>query len=161
MTDLASKVRDAVKASPGDSPDVVAAALLDRVTKRDLLPLLVRCVEHEQRDQARRAERDAFDEVLRRQPSSPGRSFVPLVKPQETAGAWSQFFGATFAVGSGERVDWATASVDQHRQRIEFLRRMRSGIDESIRRHQAAVEAIEAAGVTCLAELSTVVEDAA
>lgn len=52
-------------------------------------------------------------------------------------------------------ISWGKATVADHLQRIEFLRVHIAGCQATIRRHEDAIKAIEAAGVACLDELTT------
>lgn len=62
----------------------------------------------------------------------------------------------TFVLGDGRRVSWAHATVEEHRQRIEFLQVHVRGVMDTIARHEEAIEAIVAAGVSCLAEIAAI-----
>ena len=59
----------------------------------------------------------------------------------------------TFALGDGRRVSWAEATVPDHRERIAYLEVHMRGVMMTVSRHSEAIEAIEAAGVSCLAEI--------
>lgn len=63
-----------------------------------------------------------------------------------------------FMPSTGEYVLWLNATVEQHQERAEFLRRMADGIMQTVQMHEQAIADIVAAGVTTLAELE---EDAA
>jgi len=54
-----------------------------------------------------------------------------------------------------EYVLWGTATVDDHLGRIAFQESLRGGIERDIERHREAIEAILAAGVSCLNDLAT------
>lgn len=58
-------------------------------------------------------------------------------------------------------ISWGKATREQHVQRIEFLQAHIAGCQATIHRHEAAIAAIDAAGVTCLDELATESGDAA
>lgn len=66
-----------------------------------------------------------------------------------------------FALGTGERVTWGAATIDQHRERVALLRTNILGNLETAARHEAAIQMIEQAGVKCLAQLAEAVGDAA
>lgn len=51
------------------------------------------------------------------------------------------------------RVDWATATVEDHQARIDFLDRYMAGLGRTKQRHQRAIEVIQEAGATCLADV--------
>lgn len=56
-----------------------------------------------------------------------------------------------FPIGDGQEVTWGTASVAQHRKRIELLETNRKGIVQTQSRHVLAVELIEKTrGAKCL-----------
>lgn len=62
----------------------------------------------------------------------------------------------TFALGDGRRVPWGSATIDDHKARIDLLRRYRVGLDRTITRHVEAIEEITEAGVSCLNEIKAV-----
>lgn len=64
------------------------------------------------------------------------------------------FLKDRFATGRGGYVLWETATVEDHRSRIEMLERLRSGLKTTIDRHKAAIELINAnPGATCLIDV--------
>jgi hypothetical protein len=138
----------AIDAEPDASAVAIADGLIARVRKVDLLPLLVEAVEHIQRHRVRNREQAAFRAVFG------SRSGVVLETP---SAAFRVLYADTFRLGDGRVVSWGKANVEEHRQRIALLTKLRDGIDITIARHHEAIARIEAAGVTCLAEI----EDAA
>lgn len=62
------------------------------------------------------------------------------------------FLDAHFYTGS-VYVTWAKATVQDHRDRIAYLNKLRNGIRRSVGKHAEAIEVITKAGVSCLAEL--------
>ena len=62
-----------------------------------------------------------------------------------------------FALPDGTMVAWLTATAEQHRARADWQRTLAANVVADAERHEQAAEAIEAAGVSCLAEI----EDAA
>lgn len=60
----------------------------------------------------------------------------------------------TFSLPDGRRVEWGTATVEDHQSRADFLAKQRDGITSTIARHVEAIEAIRTAGVRCLDELA-------
>lgn len=72
-------------------------------------------------------------------------------------GEASRVLDESFAVdGSGRRVLWGAATVEDHKARIAFLASYVSAINVTIRRHEEAVARIEAHGVSCLNEIEVV-----
>lgn len=65
-----------------------------------------------------------------------------------------ELLSTVFALGDGTEVTWGTATIEQHKQRIEMLTKNAAGIVETASRHTAAVRMIEEAGATCLADLA-------
>lgn len=60
----------------------------------------------------------------------------------------------SFAIdGAGRRVTWGEATVDDHYMRIAFLQGLQLSIQQTIDRHQSAIDLIEAEGVTNLNEI--------
>lgn len=59
-----------------------------------------------------------------------------------------------FLVPGHGYVAWNEATVEQHRLRIDALRGHVDAVEKTIALHQAAIEQIEAAGATCLDDLS-------
>jgi len=52
------------------------------------------------------------------------------------------------------RVLWGTATLADHRERIDWLNSLIQGTERTIGLHQRAIETIEAAGVRCLDDLA-------
>lgn len=59
----------------------------------------------------------------------------------------------SFALGDGRRVSWGLATVDEHRERIAYLSKLRDGYNVTIRKHEDVIALILAHGVTCWAEV--------
>ncbi len=59
-----------------------------------------------------------------------------------------------FALGDGTRTTWGTATVSQHEQRIVMLTKQAAGTVETAASHRAAIEMIQAAGASTLAEIA-------
>jgi hypothetical protein len=89
------------------------------------------------------------------------RKFERCGKPSGAVARRSALMQSTFPLGDGTRVAWGQATVDDHRQRVAFLAAMRDGITNTIASHLDAVDAIEAAGVSCLDEIDLAAEVAA
>lgn len=58
-----------------------------------------------------------------------------------------------FPVGDGRRVFWGEATVNDHRDRIRFLRDHIAGVERTISEHEEAILLIESHGVSCLNEI--------
>lgn len=86
------------------------------------------------------------------------RDGVPAREAVTAAGLLHRGFALPSRLGI---VLWKDATVADHRERIEFLRRKVAGIEATVRRHEWAITTITAAGVTCLADLGLSEEDAA
>lgn len=96
------------------------------------------------RDDVRSAEHEVADLIAK------GISPVKARQKLKQDGFW--------VPTSGEYVLWLNATVEQHQDRAEFLRRMADGLMQTVQMHEQAIADITAAGVTTLAELE---EDAA
>jgi hypothetical protein len=71
--------------------------------------------------------------------------------------ARKELLRAGFFAGKGRWVSWAEATVQDHRDRIDFLKSYQVGISKTIKLHEESVRLIESRGVSCLGEI----EDAA
>jgi len=58
-----------------------------------------------------------------------------------------------FVLPDGTHVHWLTATIEQHELRAAYLRTKANGLIRTAQRHEQAAADIEAAGVTCLAEI--------
>ena len=65
----------------------------------------------------------------------------------------SELLNSVFALGTGKRVTWADATVDDHKQRMSMLNKNSEATVTAAARHLLAVQMIEAAGVTSLGQL--------
>lgn len=111
-------------------------------TRTALFGLVLQAIRHERRHLTRNVERAARVETR----NGLGVSHDAVLARKELR-------EQTFALGDTQRVRWGEATVEQHRQRIEMLDAMRLGLEKTIARHAAAIEQIQAAGVTCLDEI--------
>lgn len=64
-----------------------------------------------------------------------------------------ELLSTRFALGDGTMVTWGTATISQHRQRIEMLAKNAAGIVETAGRHKAAIYMCEEAEVDRLDDL--------
>lgn len=75
----------------------------------------------------------------------------------DPTGARSALLVETFATGDGRRVAWGEATAADHEARIAMLSALRDGIDATLTRHLDALDAIRAAGASCLNDLELAV----
>jgi hypothetical protein len=128
-----------------DDDDFVAAGLLLAKLKVNvkataaLQPIVAHAIGMNRRAKVRNIERRAPRKGL-------GKTFDSVQARKEMAEAF-------FALGDGTEVRWGEATVEQHRQRIDMLVKMQSGLGVTIARHESAIAEIEAAGVSCLDEV--------
>ena len=101
-----------------------------------LLPLVEDYLAHLNRAEVRASEQRAFSQR----------------EGEPTRLAVAELVDKYFATGDGW-VRWGEATVEDHQARIAFLKKMRTGIDATIERHEEAIKKIIEAGVTCLDEL--------
>lgn len=66
-----------------------------------------------------------------------------------------ELLSSVFALGDGTETTWGAATVAQHEQRLQMLAKNASGVVETAALHRKAIEMIRAAGVSCLAEVSS------
>lgn len=107
-----------------------------------LLPVIAWAVGHQRREAVRTVERKA----------RVGLRSVAGLGDHDVVGARKELLEATFATPSG-RVLWRLATVEQHRERIAYMRVLRDGYNADIKAHEDAIAAIVAAGVSCLGEI--------
>jgi hypothetical protein len=106
-------------------------------------------------------QREAMFRLILAEIESMHRSVVRAVEHEvgrvgvkvDRAGTRRKLLDETFATGDGRRPKWGEATVADHKQRIALLDQMRRGLQLAIERHQAAIDAITAAGVTCLNDI--------
>lgn len=149
MAGLLTAIKAALEVDSTEDAALVASKVM-RGKSRDvrdawLMELLTEEVKHAQRDMSRQRESADFAALFNSRPSS--STNAPL-------GKFGALLTSPFAVGNGRRVSWGEATVADHLERIAFLEHMRKGITQTIDRHRVAIEQIEAAGVSCLAELA-------
>ena len=64
----------------------------------------------------------------------------------------AELLASSFTLRNGASVTWGDATVAEHRERVDiFMGQVAAGVDGAAR-HNAAIRAIEAAGVSCLNE---------
>ena len=131
---------------PTGDPAVLARKLLLEIDNDLLVEMISEAIAGEQRALTRIVERTAFKAFF----ASPTNDIVAA----QSNDSLRAIFSRTFSLGTGEAVAWGAATVDQHRQRIAMLQRMRDGIDATIYQHEEAIRVITEAGVTSLDELA-------
>lgn len=141
-------LRNAIDEHPELDADELAALVVDGLPRDELVYLVAQEIIAIRRHQTRAIEAEAFRSM--RPGFSPGRK--PKSGAVEREG-FKALFGASFRVGDGSKVMWEHATVEQHKQRKAMLSKMRDGLNETISFHDQAISALEAAGVSCLAEL--------
>lgn len=142
MTPLPNQLATLAREHPDGDARELARRWVQTIGTEHLIDAIAREIAHYQRSSVRDAERAAFRSKL-----ASGLSQPLDLEP------FRQLLGSRFALGDGFRVAWGRATVEQHWQRIEMLRKIRAGIDATIERHVAAIELIEKHGVTCLADI--------
>lgn len=115
---------------------------LSAIARERLFPIVRTALSHHRRATGRDIER-----------RSPLRQVFDGPTPLELR---RERLESTFPIGDGRRIAWSTATVDDHRARIEYLREHIAGVEHTIREHETAIDLITAAGVTCLAEIESV-----
>lgn len=123
----------------------VSRKILEEVDTDALAGVLADEVDGYRRNRVRAVERTAFAQFFRaesRADSSP--STVENLKA---------VFSQKFAIGNNVEIEWGRATIAQHKTRIAMLTKLRSGIDQTIERHQEAIRLIEAHNATCLDEI--------
>lgn len=124
----------------GESADQAAYAALDEMPVADLRqlaePIVVAEARRIYRSLTRRAEDAAFAD---------GALSAPAAR--------AALMELSFALPDGRMVAWSEATADEHRARAAWQRQGAAALVEDAVRHEAAATMIEAAGVSCLAEL--------
>jgi outer membrane protein TolC len=152
---LNEAIDETIEAAPTASPTQLAEMVLRMVTKDDLAPLLVDHLAGMQRHRTRETEREAFRTLMDREYPEPIN--MPDIPAGTASMTLSRLAEERFVLGDGTVVDWLQATIDDHLARISYLRaiqaRYNQGVNATVDRHQTAIDAITAAGVTCLDEL--------
>lgn len=122
-------------------PDATAAAVFDALRCPDKWrELFYGVVRDECRRRYRSTVREFEGQSMTDAPSG-------IASGSRTAYLAERFYNGT------KYVEWGTATVEDHLNRITYLTMLRGGIDVTIARHEQAVAEITAAGVACLAEI--------
>ena len=99
-------------------------------------------IDNEIRQKNQAAWRAGIDEMIEKRAESLGVRWTAAL------------LTSTVALPDGTRVPWGEATIAQHEARIDMLAKHAASELETATRHKAAVEAIRAAGVSCLNELT-------
>lgn len=78
---------------------------------------------------------------------------IDSVKEELRLEITAELLATEFALGNGQRVTWAIATVDQHRQRIAMLRKNIEANVEATARHEAAVAILTETKKPCLGKI--------
>lgn len=129
----------------------LACLALDECDKDTLAPVIAHEIERLWRQESQRNEQEWFPS-FREKIRAPAVKSKSLLDTQGNGDAVNNFLQETFALGDKRRVSWGEATVDDHRQRMVMLCKLRDGINNTIRRHRTAIEVLEQAEVNCLNE---------
>lgn len=138
-------IRERIAADPDATSDAIARKLAKQLTIAQREELLVERIREIRRIGVRRREAVAFHQFFSVKSSE--ESGVRDIEPLR------RIFGDAVPLGDGFRQLWGAATIAEHEQRIAMLRKIRGGIDETIRRHEEAIRLIQSAGVSCLDEI--------
>ena len=152
-------IYEIVTANPERGARDIAGEVLAKCTKNDLLPLVEDEVAEHMRNLVRGAEVAAFKAAY--QEVSLSQSGVEYTSTPITRSAFRALFHMRFALGDGREVTWGKATLEEHQQRVEMLRKKRDGIDATISRHLQAILALEESGARCLDEMDGAMGEAA
>jgi hypothetical protein len=139
---LSELIHEAIEKHPTMTDAALAGIVLHdrRATRAVLTPLVTDEVRRLRRTQTRRIEQHSFP-----RPSMVGES---------TLAERARLLRKTFSIpGTGRRVEWGKATVEDHRTRIAWIENHIGTLRETIARHEWAIKMIEEAGVTCLNEV--------
>jgi hypothetical protein len=118
--------------NPDGDPHRLATDVLNQTRKNDLLPLLVREIEHGQRSAVRDERDEAFAALWERRESAAGSSRVVDNRDAETLEAFRSMFHREIAIGDGQRVKVSDATKEQWEQRRAMLAANVRGLEREI-----------------------------
>lgn len=160
---MTAKIRqviyEIVAANPERDAHGIAIDVLAKCTKNDLLPLVEDEVVNHMRNAVRGVERATFQSLYKGVELS--QSGVEYVSAPASRDAFRSLFHKKFALGDGREVLWGKATVEEHKQRVEMLRKQRDGIDSTIQGHMQAIITLEESGARCLDEMDGAMGEAA
>jgi len=135
------RLQDFVRGNPGVDARILAKKALRKITRLEILGLLIIEIRHQQRlETHKKEETSALDLILT------GRSPASVSQVRD-------FLHATFSLGDGRQVTWGEATIEEHQTRIENLQKHVKAVSETILRHEKAVRRLKKHKVTCLNEL--------
>lgn len=159
-----TELRTMVFANLNEDASQLALDFIDEHTPGELAEVLTEVIRAIQREGVMLIERRTFAaqmEVLTGQTQTVKGKLLAMpkytLKPDMLA-PLRPLMDKSFTVsGSGLRVPWAKATVEQHLARIAYQEQMREAVHRAITRdiehHQIAVDLIRSAGVECLGDL--------
>ncbi len=140
MSTVYEQLRAAVKA--GATPEEATDRVIGRMRKADLAQLVRPLLVNEARRYQRSATKAIEEEVDRR-----------IAEGEDPLSVRRKLSQSSFALPSGEYVDWLDATAEQHLARAGWTRQQAGALVADAERHESAAAAIEAAGVACLRDL--------
>lgn len=158
-TKIRQVIYEIVAANPERDARTIAVEVLAKCTKNDLLPIVEDEVAEHMRNAVRGVEVAAFKSQY--QGVTLAQSGVELVSAPVTREMFKRLFHKRFALGDGREVMWGKATIEEHSQRIEMLRKKRDGLDSTISRHMQAIIALQKSGARCLDEMEGAMGEAA
>lgn len=135
--------RETAKEFPNEDPRKLAKNLYSKVTKEGIIELLTETIEDYQRGEIREIERKVF--LKNRFDSRP----ITIEKDDN----FRKLLDSKIKIGDGNSVKWGNATLQEHQERINYLKKMRDGIDETITFHEKAIEIISSNKVKCLNDI--------
>ena len=172
-TELNDLIDDAIISGDGDI-DLMTKTVLTTVLARDdagelLHDLVSWRIRHRIRSGVRSREKSAFSRFGRGNPSpepvggklKPKSKTGPKPRPAKPEKEVAKFLlDRVFVPGRGYELTWGEMTVPDHEARAAYLETQITGTVATIRRHRRAIELIEAAGVSTLAEVPNLTESA-
>lgn len=137
---------------------MIEAGVLDPCATRSALEYMAgRYLAEEVRKRERSAaRRDETTATARRERASRAvierASLIATAIAEKATTNWADLLQATFALPSGERVTWATATIEQHEARATSLEVMAAGDLQTAALHREAVSTIRGAHTHNLAD---------
>lgn len=158
---LWQRLRLAIRLDDSSSPNVIARRFLreNAPTYNELIDLVAPLVEREIASIRRAGARTVEDYAFR----SPGLSVLMAVVPESDQSKGEprtlpdrlrELLKTSFHVPGSKTVDWGSATIEQHRERRDWLRRFAVSTLDTAQRHQQAMDLILENDVTCLNDLT-------
>jgi len=142
---LFERIRTFVKLHINEDHKKLAKKLLQEIPKKEMLTLLAWEIQQIQRDIVREKETSVFTEELLSR-------FDGKIKIEADENL-IELMKSSFSMGDGNVALWGNATIEEHQQRIDMLKKQRDGIDETISFHIKAIEFIQKNGVKCLNDM--------